>query len=242
MSLSSPVPPILKIPPLNLNFEGFSPEAFAALEGLRQRPTVAQYRADRERIDRAVVAPFKRYRDDLVVNWVIPNALPFETERNVFSRLLKNDFGAGGAHHHLWMSFYRPHLKRLSDVQLSHGIYPDGFAWGLYVGAYAKSLFTAARSRLLAEPEGLRLLNDVIAQGYSFSYAPTVTKKASNPTYTEPLTEMPADLQRARGIWVRRRIDREEVLAQGGSLIASAIAAQVELWPLYRWLTEAEDA
>src|SRR5690554_4854342 len=114
-----------------MHFEGFSPEAFYALERLRGAPTVEQLRRDRHAIRRFVQEPFARYRDELVLRWVIPNQLPLETEKGVFSRLPKNDFGAGGAHHHLWMSFYRPGHRRLTDVQRSHSLYPGGFDFGL---------------------------------------------------------------------------------------------------------------
>ncbi len=124
-----------------LSFEGYRPEAFETLARLRREPHVARYRLEKENLRRFVHEPFGRYRDDLALNWVIPNRLPFETEKGVFSRILKNDFGAGGSHFHLWMAFYRPPRKRLTDVQLSHAVYPDKCTVGLYVGAYAQGLF-----------------------------------------------------------------------------------------------------
>ncbi len=225
--------------PLNLHFEGFSEEAFAVLERLRAAPHIEQYRAEKEAIKTFVTDPFKRYRDDLALNWVLPNRSGFETEKNVFSRLLKNDFGAGGCHHHLWMAFYRPPLRRLTDVQLSHGLYPDGFAFGLYVGEYAKDFFRQAKARMLDEPErALALVNDLIGRGYAFTHAPTVTKKHASPTFTEPLDALPDDLGRAKGLWVRRKVERAEVLEAGPDLVRRAIDAQAELWPLYEWWTE----
>ncbi len=222
--------------PLNLHFEGFGEDAFAVLERLRARPHVEQYRAEKDAVRRFVTDPFKRYRDDLVLNWVLPNRLPFETEKNVFSRLLKNDFGAGGCHHHLWLAFYRPPRRRLSDVQLSHGLYPDGFAFGLYAGEYAGDLFRQAKARMQDEPaRALTLLNGLIGRGYTFTYAPTVTKKQGSPSFAEPLAALPDDLSRAKGLWVRRTLSRADVLGAGPDLVRRAIEAQAELWPLYEW-------
>ncbi len=234
----------LHIPePLNLRFEGFAEEAFAVLERLREHPHIEQYRAEKEAIAAHLTGPFRRYRDDLVLNWVLPNRLPFETERNVFSRLLKNDFGAGGSHHHLWMAFYRPPRRRLSDVQLSHSLYPDGFVFGLYVGEYAKGLFRAVRTQMSEQPErALSMLNALIGRGYTFTYAPTVTRALGSPMFTEPLGDLPDDLGRAKGMWVRRKVDRETVLEAGPNLVRLALDAQTELWPLYRWWTEADAA
>lgn len=227
---------------LNLRFEGFSEEAFAVLERLREQPHIEQYRAEKAAIAAHLTEPFKRYRDDLVLNWVLPNRLPFETERNVFSRLLKNDFGAGGCHHHLWMAFYRPPRRRLSDLQLSHSIYPDGFVFGLYVGEYAKGLFRAVRTRMSERPDrALALLNGLIERGYTFTYAPTVTRALGSPSFAEPLDGLPDDLGRAKGMWVRRKVDREAVLEAGPELVRLAIEAQAELWPLYTWWADADD-
>ena len=149
----SPCRPFIVPEPLSLHFEGFSEDAFAVLERLRAHPHIEQYRAEKDAITHFVTDPFKRYRDDLALGWVLPNGLPFETEKNVFSRLLKNDFGAGGCHHHQWMAFYRPPRRRLTDVQLSHSLYPDGFAFGLYVGEYAKGLFPHVKAQMQEEPE-----------------------------------------------------------------------------------------
>src|SRR5690606_38297014 len=223
--------------PLDLTFEGFAPEAFAVLGRLREEPHVERYRKEKAALQRYVIEPFKRYRDDLVVNWVLPNRLPFETEKNVFSRILKNDFGAGGSHHHLWMAFYRPPRKRLTDVQLSHALYPHQFAFGLYVGDYAKGLFRPARQRMIEEEgEALRLLNPLIERGYRFAFAPHVTRPVGWPEFGEPMEALPEGVHRAKGIWVRRAFPRDQVLDWGPALVARAIEEQVALWPLYRFV------
>lgn len=246
-SASSDAPPVpaARLPfgraePPAFSFTGFPDEAFEALGRLREEPHMERYQIEKAVLKRHVQTPFKRYRDDLVMNWVLPNALPFETERGVFSRFPKNDFGAGGANHHLWMSFYRPGRRRLSDIQLSHGVYPDGFAFGLYVGGYAKSLFTAARDRLLEEPErALEILNAMIGRGYRLKFAPRVKLPEDAVTFDEPLSKIPEGLDSAKGIWVRAKLPREEVQALGPQLVERALEAQADLWPLYRFLAEA---
>lgn len=227
---------------LDLRFEGFTAGAFAVLERLHANPHVEQYRSEKDAIATHVTEPFKAYRDDLVLNWVLPNRLPFETERNVFSRLLKNDFGAGGCHHHQWMAFYRPPRRRLSDVQLSHSLYPDGFVFGLYVGEYAKGLFRAIRTQMTEQPKrALGMINTLIGRGYTFTFAPTVTRALGSPTFTEPLGDLPDDLRHAKGMWVRRWVERDDVLDAGPELVRLAIEAQAELWPLYTWWADADD-
>lgn len=224
---------------LDLTFEGFPAEGYDALARLKAEPHIGQYQKDKEILDRAVTAPFKRYRDDLALNWVIPNALPFQTERNVFSRVLKNDFGRGGSHSHLWMSFYRLPRKRLTDIQLSHAVYADGFRWGLYVGDYARGLFQPARQRLAEDPDALPILNTLLADGYRLAFAPHVTKPEGRPEFSDPLDAVPDGLARARGVWVMKKISRDHAESLGGDLVGAAIDAQQDLWPLYRFIAQA---
>lgn len=241
MTPLAPAPVWVRPDPLVLSFEGFHPDGLAALARLRAEPTVATYQREKDALRRGIQEPFGRYRDDLALNWVIPNGLPFETERGVFSRILKNDFGAGGSHHHLWMSFYRTGRTRLADVQLSHAVYPDAFRWGLYAGAYSGALFTAARARLFAEPEAaLALLNDLLARGYRLAWAPHVTKPEGHPEVNAPLDALPDGLARAKGLWLMRRIDGDALRALGPGLVGAALDAQADLWPLYAFLIDAE--
>ena len=221
----------------DLSFEGFRPEAFAVLDRLRARPHIEQYREDKDALRRFLQEPFKRYRDDLVVNCVLPNRLRFETERNVFSRLLKNDFGAGGCHHHLWMAFYRPGRKRLTDLQLSHSISPDGFVCGLYVGDYATDLLRQSKQRIAAQPgRFLELLNPLLEDPrWRLAYDDGSGKRDRRIVHEAPLRDVPEALQKANGIWVRAFFNRGEVLQWKGELVPQALEAMCAVWPLYRF-------
>ena len=215
----------------DLRFEGFSEEAFAILERLRAHPHIERYRQEKAAIRAHLIEPFRRYRDDLVVAFVLPNRLAFETERGVFSRLLKNDFGAGGCHHHLWLSFYRPGLRRLTDVQLAHTIRPDGFTVGLFVGERMGPIFTSARRRMLREPEAfLGLINPLLH--VKKLIAGNGRKRT---VFTEPLEEIPEALAKAKSLWVRQTFARADVLRWRGDLVKHSLAVVRALWPLYRY-------
>lgn len=220
-----------------LDFEGWCPEAFAILDRIRETPHISQYNEEKPGITDRLKDPFKRYRDDLVVNWVLPNRLDLETEKYVFSRLLKNDFGAGGCHDNLWMAFYRPHTKRLKDVQVSHRISPDGFDVGIYVGSHAKDLLKQALHRIEQAPATyLDLINPPLGeQGWRFYYHYGSGERARRPVYTEPLDGLPEDLSRADGIWLRRRFPRPQVLDWGPDLVLHALEAVRTVWPIYRF-------
>ncbi len=226
----------------DLAFEGWSPEAFGILDRLRETPHIEQYRKEKPGVTDDLKDPFKRYRDDLVVHWVLPNRLDLETERNVFSRLLKNDFGAGGCHDNLWMAFYRPHTKRLKDVQVSHRISPDGFDVGLYVGAYATDLLAEAQRRIEQAPDTfLRHVNPLLRQeGWTMRSHKGSGQRKSRERFRAPLDRVPDAFVVADGIGLRCRFPRDEVLAWGPGLVSNAIEAVLSLWPVYRfYLAEA---
>ena len=225
--------------PLVLHFEGFRPEAFEVLDVLRARPHIEAYRAQKDRIRTYVQEPFKRYRDDLVVNWILPTRLDLETERNVFSRLLKNDFGAGGCHHHIWMSFYRPGMRRLSDIQLAHSLSPAGFVVAVYIGRPAPKLFRRVRNRMVQDPgEFLSLLNPLL-QMDSTSFHLTQGNPRITARYSEPISASSPELKTASDLAVRIVYPQEDVTALGPRLLEESLAAVRKLWPLYRYCLEA---
>lgn len=225
--------------PLDVRFEGFGPEAFDVLEQLRRRPHIEEYRKQKPRIRAKIQEPFKRYRDDLVVNWVLPNRLGLETEKNVFSRVLKNDFGAGGCHHHFWMSFYRPGRSRLKDVQLAHSLWPEALYIVAYVGKPVPGLFRNVRRRLLREHQAfLESVNPLLQKEHAtlrFHYAAAGERLI----VSEPLDQLPEEFERAKEVAVRLAITRDEVVEAGPRLIEIAIDAIVSLWPIYRFFLEA---
>ncbi len=240
----------IAVPPSRV-FGGFTDETFDVLGALRQEPNVTAYRREKALIEAHVTGPFKRYRDDLVVSLVLPNRLPLETERNVFSRLLKNDYGAGGSHSHLWMSFYRHGRKRLTDPQMSHSVDPDGLSVGLYVGDHYGDYFARFKDRIAAEPSAFAAILRGIVDAHGDD-APAGLPPFSAYAYTRAkgvesrhdLTAPDADLgaiARSTGVWVRTRWPRDAVVAMGPQAVDAAARAVARLWPLYVWQCAAAD-
>jgi hypothetical protein len=223
--------------PLDLAFEGWTEDTFGILDRLRAHPHIEQYRNEKPGISTQLKEPFKRYRNDLVVNWVLPNRLDFETEKNVFARLLKNDFGAGGCKDNLWMSFYRPGRKRLKDVQISHNISPDGFDVGLFVGGYATDLLQQAKDRIEQAPDRyVGLVNPLLErENWRFYFRTGSGKSKQRHTFESPLDAVPDELARANDIFVRRHFPRAEVLDWGPALVKHALDAVWAVWPIYRF-------
>ena len=224
--------------PLDLAFEGFQEEAFAVLERLQAHPHIEQYREEKPDIERYIKTPFKRYRNDLVVNWVLPNRLGFETEKHVFSRLLKNDFGAGGCHHHKWMAFYRPGRRRLTDLQVTHSLFPDSFRVGLFVGGRDRALRDQALERITDQSgRFLSLVNQLLQKpAWQLFYSRGSGKSKRRIYHDAPLDAVPDDIGKAKELWIRIRFGREEVIAWEAELVPRALDAVLAVWPIYRFL------
>ena len=224
--------------PLDLAFEGFQEKAFAVLERLQAHPHIEQYRKEKPDIERYIKAPFKRYRNDLVVNWVLPNRLGFETEKHVFSRLLKNDFGAGGCHHHKWMAFYRPGRRRLTDLQVTHSLFPDSFRVGLFVGARDRTLRDQALGRVMDQSDRfLSLVNQLLQKpAWQLFYSRGSGKSKRRIYHDAPLDTVPDDIGKAKELWIRTRFGREEVSGWEAELVPRALDAVLAVWPIYRFL------
>jgi len=218
------------VPPVR-TFEGFAPEAFEALARLKSRPHIDQYRQEKPALRRYVQEPFRRLRDDLVVNWVLPNSLALETERNVFSRFLKNDFGAGGCYAHYWMAFYRQGRRRLADVQLIVSLHADGLRVGVYAGEPARAVWRAVRARL---PEaGVSVLGPIIPLLQVKIYPRKGEARLIGGV--EDLQRLSVLLRGAEGIWAGRTLSREAVLEQRSEVVDWILETWQLAWPLYRF-------
>jgi len=160
------------------------------------------------------------------------------SDSGVPNRVVAGDqLGAGGCHDHLWMSFYRPHTRRLEDVQITHRVSPDGFAVGLYVGAYATDLLAQAKERISAAPGTyLDHVNRLLeAEGWRFYTHRGSGENETRTVYEAPLDEVPDSVDGADGIYVRHYISRNETLALGPELVDRALDLVLDVWPLYRF-------
>ena len=235
-------PNVLQIAdPLSVHFTGFNARAFEILEALRERPHIETYKAFKGDINTCIKRPFAQFRDDLVVNWVLPSQLPFEAERNVFSRLLKNDFGKGGSHHHIWMAFYRNGLRRLGDIQLAHTVRHNGFSTSLYVGDNAPELLRSIRAYITSNATPfLEKNNELLSEeGWFFRVKPGKAQQGEYLEFDSELKKLPVEISGARGIWWSQFIAKEQIIGKGEQHMHWTLKCIQSVWPLYLFLLTA---
>jgi 5-methylcytosine-specific restriction protein B len=115
----------------------FSEKAFDLLKGIHKDPTKEYYDQHKEDFKSYVKDPFQKLMTEIAERLPEPIKDQMETEKWLFSRFLKNDFGQGGAWSHYWGAFYPESSKRTEDAQLVLVIKHSFLEAGFFIGDYA---------------------------------------------------------------------------------------------------------
>jgi 5-methylcytosine-specific restriction protein B len=139
----------------------FSREAFQLLEGLHQTPRKSYYEKNKESIDEHLRQPFQTFFKSIADE--LPPAITnrLETEKYLFGRILKNDFGQGGAWDYYWGAFYPKGESRTESAQLFFWMNREHVRFGFGIGEHSGE----QSRRFLQNVERLRdRLDSVLAE------------------------------------------------------------------------------
>lgn len=114
----------------------FSEETFGLLDGLYHTPTAAYYSDHKAEFQEFLERPFKELVAQVADRLPAAITEAMETRKRVVARILKNDFGQGGAWPHYWGAFYPRGSKRSKDAQLSIFMDRTFMEFGFYIGEY----------------------------------------------------------------------------------------------------------
>jgi len=123
----------------------FTKRTFDLLGGLQATPTRDYYSKHKEEIRKHVERPLQILLDEVARRLPERVRAVMETEKGLFSRIPKNDWGRGGAWSFYWGAFYPKGGKRIADAQLFTWMNRDGLDFGFYIGEYG----TEARDRFI---------------------------------------------------------------------------------------------
>lgn len=114
----------------------FSEKAFQLLSALHEHPLLSFYTENAADFDKAIEAPLKRLMNTAAKT--LPDSVTggLETERRIFSRIQKNDYGRGGAWDFYWGAFYPKGGKRTAGPQLYVVISARSLCFGFFIGEY----------------------------------------------------------------------------------------------------------
>ncbi len=115
----------------------FSDTTFDLLAGLHENPTRDYYQGHKEAFGEHIQEPFQRLFLRIASQLPGPIVEVMETQSRLFARILKNDYGRGGAWDFYWGAFYPKGGRRITDAQLSMVIDRNRLEFGFYIGEYA---------------------------------------------------------------------------------------------------------
>lgn len=115
----------------------FSRETFELLEGIHRKPTQSFHAEHKDDFARHVEGPLKELFSEAAAHLDDKIRVLIETEKGVYAKFAKNDFGKGGAWDFFWGAFYPKGGKRTEDAQLFIVINRDWLRLGFAVGEYA---------------------------------------------------------------------------------------------------------
>ena len=123
---------LINSPTIGIEYPGsaFTARTFELLEGLHRNPTKDYYDAHKSDIKRYVEQAFQALFRNVVKRLPESITLLMESQRYVFSKIVKNDYGRGGAWDFYWGALYPKEGKRTEGVQLFISIRRDRLGWG----------------------------------------------------------------------------------------------------------------
>lgn len=139
----------------------FTQSTFDLLNLLHQTPVKATYLERKQEFRDHLEEPFDRLLEAVATRLPEQVLERMETRQGTTARILKNDYGRGGAWDYYWGAFYPKGGRRTEDAQLYVWINKDRLEYGFYIGEYG----TRSRERFIA---GCRqhqdLLQNVLAE------------------------------------------------------------------------------
>jgi 5-methylcytosine-specific restriction protein B len=114
----------------------FSAETFKLLEALYETPTRAFYNEHKQEFKEHLEQPFQDLLRQVAERLPLTITDVIETEKRIFSRFPKNDYGRGGAWDYYWGAFYPKGGRRTHDAQLFAWMNYERLEFGFYIGEY----------------------------------------------------------------------------------------------------------
>jgi hypothetical protein len=220
----------------------FSSTAFSFLESISACPTKEFYTSHKTDFIKEVQEPLKNLFG--LVEQRLPKSMldGLETKKRLMSQILKNDYGAGGAHDHLWGAFYKKGEKRISSPQLYITIAKDHLSFGFYIGENDRK-FQRTFAKNCKKPE-IRSLSPNFDNELRGSNIQFGTRKPNHPVAIGSFHEFQSfgdwfDAVDEVGAGVRVVLTKEEVFSLQPDQLADKVANTFKaLYPLFQIASE----
>jgi 5-methylcytosine-specific restriction enzyme B len=127
---------VIQLTPSKEHISPFNQKAFDLLLGLHENPTRDYYNNNKSDLKEYLEKPFQDVFQKVANKFGDKITSKLETSKKLFSRILKNDYGKGGAWDFYWGAFHPKGGYRVEDAQLFATINYEMFEFGFYIGEY----------------------------------------------------------------------------------------------------------
>ncbi|MEZ0394538.1 MAG: DUF2461 family protein, partial [Desulfurococcaceae archaeon] len=210
-------------PPLPVPDPAIPRQGFELLQGLAAEPTKAFYDAHLEEFNDHLLQPFRELLKGVADTLPQPMKEVLETEKRLFSKIPKNDYGRGGAWDFYWGAFYPKGGSRIKDGQLFVTVKADSLKVGFAVSDYGESSKERLRANCTRHSQKLlALLNDSLGNSEGLME----TSKESQPAEGSSafrLKEWMEDPRAAEKV-IALVLEREVVLSLSKTELVNTIA------------------
>jgi 5-methylcytosine-specific restriction enzyme B len=213
----------------------FDETTFELMALLHATPTASFYLAHKAGFKVHVEAPLQRLFRTIALRLPRPMVSLLETEKNVFARIIKNDFGRGGAWDYYWGAFYPRGGRRITGAQLFLSAGHDGVRAGFYIGQGSDQRERCGRNCRAHAAELADLLQDSLAEP-GFTFGERSERDTTAPAWHEWLNDPEAADFVVMVNWPPERVLQMEVDA----LSAEAVRVYERLFPLVLLAVEEE--
>jgi 5-methylcytosine-specific restriction protein B len=204
----------------------FTSATFEWLAAIHQRPTLAFYISNKLAFKEWIELPFQRLLRRVAERLSPLMRSLLETQRNVFSRFPKNDFGRGGAWDNYWGAFYPRGSRRIADAQLAVWLDYQHLQISFYINDYGvvprqrfvrnciryQEFLPELLHELVANPQIVleRQAHDLLDEHGDFGRAIRMTWREwfSDPAAGEYLARLPFSPQQAIEMPASQLVDR----------------------------------
>ena len=213
----------------------FSEETFNLLKLLHEQPKRSVYKEHKDAFETYLETPLKKLFQAVGDRMPVDVGQLLEMEKRILARILKNDYGQGGARNFLWGAFYPKGGKRLEGAQLFIMVNPKGLNYGFAVADLGDEARKLLASNLKEMPADLTArLSEVLASCGVVYGKDDDGNSGVTPIQTDSLEKwiMGDSLY---GSTAKIYVSKEQVVSMPGKEVADKIADLfTKVFPLFR--------
>ena len=221
----------------------FSAKTFELLKGIHNNPTSAFYKENRDDFYEYVEQPLKELLSGVVSQLPYELVDYLETDKYVMGKILKNDYGQGGAWDYAWGAFYPKGGKKRTDAQLYITLRKDYLTYGFSLGDYSSGTWKRLSENVsnnrskIVELLGKKISDNFDLYGYESGGVEPVNRASNFEELVEKMEEIQFNVCNAISKEKLQSLEKEELvkeISEGFEILFPLVILATEENPMER--------